>query len=162
MNINCRNNISFEAKLNIKSMKTDKDRWKNIAKIFENKTSDYPNAKFGINGRPGTDLLMGVLSKDNLYNWLSGQLSAEAYKKLMTLPDIAVAEKLKAVFQFLKYKEKMIFNGEKFAEQAGFFSSKAPDKIDEQLMKLVYDMINSTKQKYLDKDSLFKNGLKLY
>ena len=162
MNINCRNNISFGAKLNIKSMKTDKDRWKNIAKIFENKTSDYPNAKFGINGRPGTHLLMGVLSKDNLYNWLSGQLSAEAYKKLMTLPDIAVAEKLKAVFHFLKYKEKMIFNGEKFAQQAGFFSSKAPDKIDEQLMKLVYDMINSTKQKYLDKDSLFKNGLKLY
>ena len=36
MNINCRNNISFGAKLNIKSMKTDKDRWKNIAKILGN------------------------------------------------------------------------------------------------------------------------------
>lgn len=158
--INSANNINFTAKLNIRQIKGDKQKWKNVAKLFEQKTADYPNAKFGLVGGPNEKLLMGVLDRNNLYSWLFCIMPVETAEKLFSLPDIAIAEKLKNIFKFLKFKECIIFNAEKFAAQNGFYSSKAPEKIDEKLMELVYKLIEANKTRYLDKDSLFKNSLK--
>lgn len=160
--VNNQYNLNFTAKLDIRQMKGDKQRWKNIAKIFEEKTKNYPEDKFGISGGSGMETLAGVLSKDNLYGWLFCSLSKKASEKLFTLPDIAVAEKLKAIFQFLKYKEKTILDAEKFSAQEGFYSSKAPEKIDEKFWKLIFELIENKKKNYLDKDSLFKKDLKIW
>lgn len=151
MDINYAKNINFKAKLDIHLMKYDKPKWKNIAGIFAKETKTYPKDRFGTGGRPDTDFFMGITDRMGLYGWLFCTLSKEASSKFLSLPDSEIAKKLKSVFEFLKYKEKIILDAEA--------SLNNTDKV---LWEILHNKLNNKKKLLIDNDSFLRDNLKIW
>ena len=151
MNIISTDNLNFKAKLNIRQVKDNKCRWRNIAGIFEKETKTYPKDVFGICGGLDEDWLMGIQEEKNLYCWLFGTFNKNGITELLKLSDNIIARKLVSVFLFLKHKEKIILSAEQDTK----------DYAENSLIE-AYTRVNRIKNLLIGKDILLKNNLKIW
>ena len=154
------NNINFSAKLNIRQIHADKEKWKEVARIFQKMTLDYPNDKFSISGSPNCTVFMGVLNKDDLYDWLFASLEKSDAPKFFSLPARNIAEKLSALFHFLKRKEEIMD-----AAFDAFGPSGTPKDINKteiEIMRSAHNKVEAERKKYLGEDELLNKKLKIW
>lgn len=154
------NNINFSAKLNIRQVRADKEKWKEIARIFQKKTSDYPKDKFSISGSPNSMIFMGVLNEDNLYDWLLATLEKSEAPKFFSLPAKTIADKLSDLFHFFKRKEQIMDAASDSFAPSGL--PKDTGKSEIEIMRAALEGVEAERKKYLGKDELFNEKLKIW
>lgn len=163
MQVNSINNTTFGAKLDVSGMTTNKARWKNIARIFEEKTKNNKdglvelwNAKSTFGGRLYINCIPIVNEKaDELY--LEGTKSIA--DNLLKLSDEKVAGKFAKLF---KTAEKLVKDKFKAIDFVDKFSTKYKNVKDEDVIfETIYSpmidiFLENAKQK-VAKDSIFRN-----
>ena len=152
MKIYSANNTTFQAKLDVTKVKTNKARWKNIAKTFNNDTKHIPGLvkveeqanDTIITSNPILDLY-GDITALTFNQTMEGLLAkyddntiAKKLIKLLNIGEIAESR-----------KEKVL---EKFC-QKGSFKSEIP----EETLKMEYDSINEVARNKANKDAFLRN-----
>ncbi len=158
--LNTSNNINFYAKLNIRQVHADKEKWKEVSHIFQKETSDYPKDKFSISGNPNGTVFMGVLNENNLYDWLFASLEKSESSNFFSFPAKNIAEKLSALFHFFKCKEQIMNAAFDLFEPSGL--PKDANKTEIEIMRTALNKVEAARKKYLGKDELFNEKLKIW
>lgn len=154
------NNINFQARLDLSRVSKDKERWNNIAKVFEKGTTGYPKQILEVGddtGYPKPILNMWndaiTENKDIFTAFTTGpkndgsgeievQFSKDLYKRLMKLSDERVAAKLKKIL-------KMSFKMDKFFCAFEKFEKKLAD--DEKVWNPFHDALDAQIDIEIDK-----------
>ena len=148
------NNTSFQAKLDIRRVKTNKARWENIAKTFNKETKD-------IQGR----IKISEFKQDTI-------ISASRHNNPNACDDITIAafnttlEKLLAKYSDNTIAKKLT-NLLNIGSIAGSRKEKALDKFyrkacceskfQEKTLKFQYDSINNVARNKADRDAFLRN-----
>jgi len=175
--INPTNNVNFNARLKIGTLKTDKARWENIAKIFEEKTAkQYPNDWFVLES---TGKKRGMRISDGEAELNNGDgciMDERLYDKLMKLSDDKIAGKFKKLMTFLYrpagYATKIAAKVRKLVDENGVkkeFESlgadaasynnyyKAIDDFELMIFSAVESNLRNKANKSIAKDSILKH-----
>jgi len=146
--VNNSNNVNFQAKLDLSKVKGSKQRWQNIAKIFEEKTANTPNSKLILDGSfsSGIDVYHGKHMDDELAYILGG-------RKFKKLPDIAIAEKFKKLLQMSDKENALYENGYRLEKELGDmrFNSRMGEIWDRLVL-----LASTAKDKIINGDRLFE------
>jgi hypothetical protein len=131
-------------------MKGSKKRWKNISEIFEKITAKYPDEDLYIQG----SFKEGISANCEKSSVCS--FSKAATKKLKKMPDIAIAEKMKAVYRALTLEDKALTAIDKILKNV-------PAKERNITLDYLLFNVDNMKQCLLEGDRFFKmkdsNGL---
>lgn len=101
MNINSTNSVNFQAKLKIPKTIENKERWKNIAKMFEKETANHPNGLLEL-APTKDDIIITVYKNTNdrfnteLINAISSQKTFNSL--IEKASDNVITKKLKKLF----------------------------------------------------------------
>ncbi len=98
-------NVTFTARMDVKALKFDKERWKNISKIFETKTSDFPNDRFVLSNPDNTIYLETSSKESERFHELSWKLNKNL--KLFKLADEEIAEKFTKILKIFKKQDSL-------------------------------------------------------
>lgn len=153
MQINSTSNVNFEAKLDISRVKGSKQRWQNIARMFEEKTKRYPNDTLN---------LMGSFNKGcylNHWFWGEAEVSSAAMAKLKKLSDKEIVKNIVDVFNLFKKEGAYINKTNDFAKQLKL------DKLDrahntnfeERLTNWSVDIMRAEEKEFIKKHPVFHN-----
>jgi len=140
------NNVNFQAKLDVSKIKYSKERWQNIAKLFEKNTKKYPNDILEVKGSISRLEKLKVLGddKDLAYN----EVIVDYYtaKDMKKLSDKDFAQNLVDVFRYLK--------GEKKISKKVTETSNIKVYMDINLKKAYYESTSNVK--FRDDDQFIK------
>ena len=105
------NQIAFTAKMDVSRVKNNKERWQNIAKIFEEQTQQYPDDVFYISdddkGEISFDADTSVKISGTGFNLKEhvGSISAENKEKLYRRTDKTIANKFAKLLRLFRQND---------------------------------------------------------
>ena len=163
MQVNSINNTTFNAKLDVRGMTTNKARWKNIARIFEEKTA---NSKDGLielwdaNSSLGDRLCINCIP---LVNGKDDELYIEGAEsiadKLLKLSDEKAAGRFVKLFntaqKLVKDKYQAVNFVDKFSVK--YKNVKDEEAIFEEVYSPMIDIFLENAKQKVAKDSIFRN-----
>ena len=152
MKIDSVNNTTFQARLDVTKVKTNKARWKNIAKTFNNDTKH-------VSGLVRVEELANdTIITSNPIQDLCGDITALTFNQTMEgllakYDDNAIAKKIIKLFDIGEVAESRKEKVLKKFYQKGFFESEIP----EETLKMEYDSINEAARNKANKDAFLRN-----
>ena len=147
--VNNNNNVDFQARLDVSKLRGSRQRWANIAKIFEEKTAQHGGS---LNLHDGS-FSSGMFFTNN-GNAFDGVIYDKGSKKLKSLPDVAIAEKLKRIFLAMKKQDKMSTLANEFFSQ----TSHVMPRQNTTFWDSVASIIKQAKQNVVGKDRFFNEN----
>lgn len=99
------NNVNFQAKLDISQIKGNRPKWEKVAEIFPSITSEYPKETFSLGFHKG-NFLGALFGKRGRIAREEVGVNKLGYKKLVDLPEIAIAEKMKKLMEISMMRRK--------------------------------------------------------
>ena len=157
--INSMNSISFQAKLDVSRVKGSKQRWQNIAKMFEEKTKRYANDVVVLDGsfKSGVDI---NLLDEGLLSFEEAVLNKKAMTKLKNMSDVDIVKNITDTFKFLKKERANITKCNKFAEQFNLenLDKKRGTSLEEKFFDLMAEISSAKKAEFIKKHPIFQNG----
>lgn len=128
-NISSMNNVNFKAKLDVTRVKGSKQRWQNIAKMFEEKTKSSPNDVFLIEGSFKKGLYLNLLEENGEYSIMSEvDIVPDATARLKNVADKEIVKNIVDIFKYLK--EEITYEN-KFMKLFNYLNLKF-EKLDEE------------------------------
>jgi len=98
-------NINFTARMDVKALKLDKERWKNVSKFFETKTSDFPKDKFVLSNSDDTIYLETSSKTSERFHEVFWRINKDL--KLLKLGDEEIAEKFAKILKIFKKQDSL-------------------------------------------------------
>ena len=98
------NQIAFTAKMDLSQVQNNKERWQNIAKIFEEETKEYPNDTFYISDSSKRTINIDAetsVSESN-YEEHSSDILMTDFKNLLNESDETIANKFVKLFKLFR------------------------------------------------------------
>lgn len=145
--VNNNNNVNFQARLDISKLSGNQKRWQNIAKIFEEKTRKSQGSLKLYDG----SLDQGMLFTNNNEAFV-GVIYGNGAEKLKSLPDTAVAEKLKRIFLVTKKQDWIADKATEFLKKCEYTKQQT-----KAFMSSVAQVIENKKQSMLSNDRFFND-----
>ncbi len=153
------NNVSFQAKLDISKVKGSKQRWQNIAKMFEEKTKSCPKDVLHLEGDFNNGFYINLIEKNSLC-FDEIKLSRKASNELKKISDKYVMKNFVDIFKLMKNTESS------FAKQESFVKKINLDKIEgskgEALRRKFYRLMSEIREannsKFVKEHPIFKDG----
>lgn len=109
--MNITNQIAFTAKMDVSRVKNNKERWQNIAKIFEEQTQQYPDDVFYVSdndkGEISFDADTSVRTSGTGLNFEEhiGKITAENKEKLYRRADKTIANKFAKLLRLFRQND---------------------------------------------------------
>ena len=146
------NNINFTAKLNIKELKGNKERWAKIAQEFQSQTKKYPKEEFSISdGDYYIDFARtknGKQVRGSAWSCMERQL----FEKLEQLSDSELVNKLKRLFNIQRNIDNMEKDTVDFFYKYGLDKSNVPEKAETNLWNAMFDGKDALIERHLKND----------
>ena len=163
MNNNINAGLTFRAKMDTEQIFINRKKWLNVAKIFEKKTSKYPNDEFVLLGdAKDQDITFYINHANKKLNCDDniGTIRAIITNILNILPDETVADKLKKLFLIQKKADIMEADDVKFTEKFKLYETTDNKQLENYLASY-YALKNNYIKNMLDKDDILKipNGI---
>lgn len=102
---NINNNVNFTARMDIRKVSINKDRWKNIAQIFEQKTAKYPNDTFKMEDLPNG--ISGYNFNNKNANEICANITGVEFDRLLNMSDSTIVSKFKKMLDISAKKQKI-------------------------------------------------------
>ena len=151
--------VNFQAKLDVSRVKGSKQRWQNVAKIFEDKTKKIAGDVLELTGSFSNGLEVR-LKQDGLYAFDEAFIYKKSSKKLKNLSDKEVAKNIVDVFKFIRNIEPTNLKIGKLATKLRL--DKITDSNGSYLEFKFYDIMNEVlnvdKQKFIKDHPVFHEG----
>lgn len=150
--------INFTARMDITGIKTNTNRWKNIAKAFETETKDFPFDTFkATETSKGLDFL-NINSKtkqDALVDF-----DRENLKELLNHTDKAIVQKFKKLLSLFQKRDKCYEKTSKYLETKRLNQTSSP-AFEDRIWDSAVNKIQKQKNKIAKSDPVLKNS-KIY
>ncbi len=157
------NNVSFTAKLNVKALKNNKTRWKNIADEFERQTLKETNDTLVLSNDTELEIAKhyGPKVTTPMSKLQEIVLTEECTKKLMELSDSKIAKKLAEILKI--FKKEIKTSG---AMNRLFDVTHGSNNIDKALVEKTMNALKAQVKldtfESLGKDKILRDGIKDY
>lgn len=151
------NNITFAATLNINKMGTNVQRWKEISKVFPQKTTDYPHDilelsdctkdldAYSINTKNGTDALVSI--------------PETGYEKLLQMNNDKIVNTFKKMFSIFEYRDKEFEKATKATDELRQNNNSTTiDKAIDDIWDTTVDRVQMHKDKAIAGDEVLETA----
>lgn len=150
---NLNNNINFTARMDISKITMNKNRWNNIAKLFEQRTQKYPNDTFYME-----DLANGI-SGYNINPKTGSEICANIFglefDRLMNMSDTRIVAKFKKMLD-ISAKQQKIYNAtNQYLDKIEKITKNRNE--DTKIWDIVVDIANNETKKLQSQDSFLKD-----
>lgn len=149
------NRISFGARMDLSGIKKNENRWNNVAKIFEQKTSEYPKDVFELQEHEEGLSAYG-LNLDTSEEIIA-DLSNESVADLMKLSDKTIALKFKKLLGISAQKGNAYKATNEFLEKLNsIYKNDNIDELEENIWDIVIDKAERNADIAKEKDSFLR------
>lgn len=150
------NHISFGARMDLSGIKKNENRWNNVAKIFEQKTAQYPVDVFRLHEHE--DELTAYSINPNTNEEITADLSNKNVDDLMKLSDKTIASKFKKLLDISAKKGKVYNTTNEFLEKINsIYKNDNDDGIEEKIWDIVVDTAEKNADIAKEKDAFLRN-----
>ena len=158
-NISPMNSVNFQAKLDISKVKGSKQRWQNIARLFEEKTKRYPNDALILDGSFKRGIYVNLTEK-GLLSFDETSFSHQATARLKKLSDKDIVKNIVDVFKYLRNIEPTLTKQEQLAAR---FNLHKMGGLEGEVLRMKFDNImyeirEANNKKFIAEHPVFKNG----
>ena len=151
------NNVNFQAKLYVAEMKGNNTRWKNIAKIFEQKTKEFTNDELILSGDFGKRIFIDRKKIKEGYIEDDAILEPALTKALENLSDNEVIQHFISILKFMRNQEA---TQEKITALADSMNlGKVESSLSDEFYTVMCKINEKTTQDFKNKNPIFKLGL---
>jgi hypothetical protein len=137
------NSVNFQARLDLSKVKGSRQRWNNIAKIFEGNSKNNSKDVLSINGSFSDGLYITTPAGNEV------EIYKSASKKLKDFSDKEIAKKLKMILRAIKKENEFYKYGSKMEKSM-------PEQQDNKFWDFMVKYAEEAKSKILAKDEFFQ------
>lgn len=149
------NHISFGARMDLSGIKKNENRWNNVAKIFEQKTSEYPNDVFELQEHE-EGLSAYALNLDTAEE-ITVDFNKENVADLMKMSDKSIASKFKKLLDISAQKGKVYKATNEFIEKLNsIYKNDNIDELEENIRDIVVDKAERNADIAKEKDGFLR------
>jgi hypothetical protein len=141
--LNNNNNVNFQARLNLSRVKGSKQRWENIAKIFEGNSKKNSKDILYVDGSFSDGFYITTPAGNEV------EIYKSASKKLKDFSDKEIAKKLKTILKAVKKENE-------FYRYAAKMEKSMPEQNDNKFWDIMVKYAEEAKAKILAKDEFFQ------
>ena len=153
---NINNNVNFTARMDISRVTMNKNRWQNIAALFEQKTQKYPNDTFFME-----DLPNGI----NCWNYnnktteeICASIEGVEFDRLLNMSDNTIVSKFKKMLDISYHKQRIYDATNKYLEKLSKISKNSEQSdIDTKIWDQVVDIATMDAEDLQNKDKFLKD-----
>ena len=157
-NISPMNNVNFQAKLDISKVKGSKQRWQNIARLFEEKTKRYPNDTLILGGSFNHGFNVNLREK-GILSFDETSFSHQASARLKKLSDKDIVKNIVDVFKYLRNIEPTLTKQEQLAARLNLDKMGG---LEGEVLRMKFDNLmreirEANNNKFIKEHPVFKN-----
>lgn len=153
------NSVSFQAKLDVSRVKGSKQRWQNIAKMFEEKTKRYTNDVIRLTGSFNNGLHIELI-EGGLLAFDDTSISKKSTQALKEMPDKGVTKNIVDIFKFLRNISPTLVKHRNIAKKLRL--DKIVDSsgwpLEYEFYSIMNQVLEADKQKFIKDHPVFHNG----
>ena len=153
-NISPMNNVSFQAKLDISKVKGSKQRWQNIARLFEEKTKRYSKDVVELEGSFKNGFELSFMEKDTMCDFVL--IKDNAAEKMKKLSDKDIVKNIISIMKHTK-KQTEIYNQKQKLAKSMNLTKLNDNNLMAEFEAFMGKVEKASNRKFVENNPIFEN-----